>query len=40
MLLNDFKAKLKSGEPGGWYIFAGEEEYLKSYYRGELTRSE
>lgn len=36
MLLNDFKARLKSGELGGWYIFAGEEEYLKSYYRGEL----
>ena len=36
MLLNDFKARLKSGELRGWYIFAGEEEYLKSYYRGEL----
>lgn len=36
MLLNDFKSKLKSGELCGWYIFAGEEEYLKNYYRGEL----
>lgn len=36
MLLNDFKARLKSGGIGGWYIFAGEEEYLKSHYRAEL----
>ena len=36
MNINDFKARLKSGELGGWYIFAGEEEYLKRYYLSEL----
>ena len=36
MDLNTFKARLKSGDVGGWYIFAGEEEYLKKYYLGEL----
>lgn len=31
-------AEIKAG-PSGVYIFAGEEEYLKSYYRGELRRA-
>ena len=36
MELNDYKEKLKSGQLGGVYIFAGEEDYLKRYYLGEL----
>ena len=34
--LKDFNTGLKSGELGGIYVFAGEEEYLKKYYLGEL----
>ena len=34
--IKDFKAELKSGNTQGIYIFAGEEEYLKRYYLGEL----
>ena len=30
------KAKLKSGELGGWYIFSGEEDYLKKYYLSSI----
>lgn len=33
------KSRLKSGEVGGWYIFAGEEDYLKRHYLGELRRA-
>lgn len=33
------KSRLKSGEVGGWYIFAGEEDYLKRYYLAELRRA-
>ena len=39
MELNEYKNKLKSGELGGVYIFAGEEDYLKRYYLGELRRA-
>ena len=39
MTLNDFRARLKSGNIGGWYIFAGEEDYLKRHYRTELSRA-
>ena len=39
MTLNDFRARLKGGNVGGWYIFAGEEDYLKRHYRGELSRA-
>lgn len=39
MTLNDFKATLKSGAVSGWYIFAGEEDYLKRYYRSELVKT-
>ena len=39
MELNDYKSKLKSGALGGVYIFAGEEDYLKRYYLGELRRA-
>lgn len=38
MTLNDFKARLKGNSLGGFYIFAGEEDYLKSHYRGELYK--
>ncbi|MBQ8720197.1 MAG: DNA polymerase III subunit delta [Clostridia bacterium] len=36
MDLNELKARLKSGNVGGWYIFAGEEEYLKKHYISAL----
>ena len=36
MELNDYRAKIKGGQLGGVYIFAGEEDYLKRYYLGEL----
>lgn len=36
MLINELKAKLKSGSPDGWYIFCGEENFLKRHYLGEL----
>ena len=35
----DLKARLKAGKPDGWYIFAGEEDYLKNFYLAELRRS-
>ena len=38
MTLTDFKAKLKSKAPYGWYIISGEEEYLKRYYRNEIKK--
>ena len=39
MDINEFKAKLKSGELAGWYILAGEEDYLKKYYLKSLRDS-
>lgn len=36
MEINDLKARIKSGDVSGTYIFAGEEDYLKKYYLGEL----
>ncbi len=39
MTLNDFKAKLKSSSPQGWYILSGDEDYLKKYYLAELRRT-
>lgn len=36
MLINELKTKLKSGDPSGWYLFCGEENFLKRYYLGEL----
>ncbi|MBQ8350805.1 MAG: DNA polymerase III subunit delta [Clostridia bacterium] len=36
MLVNELKTKLKSGKPEGWYIFCGEENFLKRHYLGEL----
>ena len=38
MNLADFKARLRDGNIGGWYILSGEEEYLKRYYRQELKK--
>lgn len=37
--VKDFKAELKDGSRQGIYLFAGEEEYLKRYYLGELRSS-
>ena len=39
MNINDFKSRLKSGNLRGWYIFAGEEDYLKKFYLKELRRA-
>ena len=36
MDVNEFKARLKSGNPAGAYAFVGEEDYLKRFYLGEL----
>lgn len=36
MELNEFKSRLKDGRLCGCYIFAGEEDYLKRYYLGQL----
>ena len=38
MTLTDLKAKMKSASLAGFYIFAGEEDYLKSYYRNALRK--
>lgn len=38
MNINDFKQRLRDGKIAGWYIFSGEEEYLKRHYRTELTK--
>jgi len=37
--INDFKSRLKAENPSGWYIFAGEEDYLKKFYLAELRRA-
>ena len=36
MDLAEFKSRIKSGNPSGWYIFSGEEDYLKKYYMSSL----
>ena len=36
MDLAEFKSRIKSGNPSGWYIFSGEEDYLKKYYMSQL----
>ena len=38
MNLTELKAKLKSGNASGWYVIAGEEEYLKRYYKSEIKK--
>ncbi len=37
--LGKFREQLKAKEPGGFYIFHGEEAYLKEHYIGELRRA-
>ncbi len=39
MEINEFRTRLKSGELSGWYLFSGEEEYLKKHYLGELYKA-
>ncbi len=39
MNISDFKSRLKAENLAGWYIFAGEEDYLKKFYLGELRRA-
>ena len=39
MDIQALKARIKSGNVRGWYIFAGEEDYLKKYYLAELRRA-
>lgn len=39
MTLQDFKVRLREGALSGFYIIAGEEDYLKGYYRRELLKS-
>lgn len=36
MDVNELKSRLKTGELSGWYLFCGEEDYLKKYYLKEL----
>lgn len=36
MELARFKEKLKSGSVAGWYLLAGEEDYLKKHYMNQL----
>lgn len=37
MTVAELKAKIRSAEPGGAYIFCGEEDYLKKYYLREFV---
>lgn len=39
MNITDFKSRLKAENLSGWYIFAGEEDYLKKFYLAELRRA-
>ena len=39
MTLTELKAKIKSENPTGAYVFAGEEDYLKRYYTEELAKA-
>ncbi len=39
MEINEFKSRIKSGSSAGWYIFSGEEDYLKKHYLSELRKS-
>ena len=38
MNVTELKAKIKDGDIGGVYIFAGEEDYLKKYYADEMAK--
>lgn len=37
MTVAELKNKIKSGDIGGAYVFAGEEDYLKKYYLSEIA---
>lgn len=37
MTVTELKTKIKSSEPGGAYVFCGEEDYLKKYYLKEFS---
>ena len=37
MTVTELKNKIKSGDVGGAYVFAGEEDYLKKYYLSEIA---
>lgn len=39
MTLNEFNARLKASNPSGWYIFSGEEDYLKRFYHAKLREA-
>ncbi len=39
MEINDLKARIKSQNLNGTFIFAGEEDYLKKHYLGEMRRA-
>ena len=36
--LRQFKQDLKNNTPGNFYIFCGEEAFLRDYYLAELTK--
>ena len=36
--LRQFKQDLKNNTPGNFYIFCGEEAFLRGYYLAELTK--
>ncbi len=38
MDITEYKSRLRSGDIGGIYVFAGEEEYLVRYYLSELRK--
>ena len=39
MDINELKTRLKDGKLGGWYILAGEEDYLKKYYLTKIREA-
>ncbi len=39
MQANELRERIKKGNIGGVYLFAGEEDYLKRYYLGEIRKS-
>lgn len=38
MTVTELRAKIKSADVGGAYLFSGEEDYLKKYYAAEIAR--
>ena len=37
MEISEFTGRLRDGKAAGWYLFSGEEDYLKKYYLRELA---